>query len=167
MRVTLVAPAANQLLSEYCVGQASKICVYPGIAQCFAIAGWSQAGMLCAHVSPGATSEEIDATFQYLRNMGGGQVQRWYVVGPCTDHFAATTSQWRSVQDIKKSFKQLKNKNGEHWILDVTAERQAFSWGIDIQATPCNWAPVIYFDYRKWGSKGGWSDLKVHKFERF
>jgi hypothetical protein len=167
MRVTLVAPAANQSLSEYCVGQASKTCVYPGIAQCFAIAGWSHAGMLCTHVSPGATSGEIDATFQHLNNMGGAQVQRWYVVGPFTDHFASTTAQWRSVQDIKKSFKKLKNKNAEHWILDVTAERQAFSWGIDIQATPCDWAPVIYFDYRKWGSKGGWTDLKVHKFVRF
>jgi hypothetical protein len=167
MRVALVAPAADQSLPEYCVGQASRTCVYPGIAQCFAIAGWTKAGMLCTHVSPGATSEEMDATFEHLRNLGGHQAQRWYVVGPFTEHFAVAKAQWRSVEAIKKTFKQLKNKNAERWILDVTAERQAFSWGIDIQATPCDWAPVIYFDYRKWGSKGGWTDLKVHKFVRF
>jgi hypothetical protein len=97
MRIKLLDPKADQSLPEYCVGQASTTCLYPGIAQCFAIAGWLKGEMLCTHVSPGATKEEIDTTFEYLRDMGGDQAQRWYVVGPFTNHFAVVKAQWRSV----------------------------------------------------------------------
>lgn len=81
-RVTLVAPAVDQSLPEYCVGQMSRTCVYPGIAQCFAIAGWKNGDKLCTHVSPGATKGGIHTTFEYLRDMGRDLALRWYVTGP-------------------------------------------------------------------------------------
>jgi hypothetical protein len=167
MAIKLLDPAADQSLPEYHVGQASRTCIYPGIAQCFAIAGWKNGEMLCTHVSPGATKEDIDTTFEYLRDMGGDQAQRWYVVGPFTHHFAVVKAQWRSVKAIGKTFKELKNKNADRWILDVTTERNVFSWGIDVKAVPCDWAPVVYFDYKKTGRGNDWNELKVHKFVRF
>jgi hypothetical protein len=61
--VQLVNEANNKGLVEYTVGKAMCTCVYPGIAQCFAIAGRRQSIMACIHVSPGATAENISHTF--------------------------------------------------------------------------------------------------------
>jgi hypothetical protein len=102
----------------------SQTCVYPGIAQCFAIAGWTESGILCTHVSPGATKDDIASTFASLRDMGGSEVMYWYVVGPSAQHFAVAKAQWRSVKNIKETFKrEFSNKTAVHSILDATAER--------------------------------------------
>jgi len=169
MAIVFLQPQAHQVLPEYHVGTASQSCTYPGIAQCFAIAGWTQAGMLCTHVSPGATKADIEATFDYLLQEGGANVQRWYVVGPFTDHFAVAKARWRSVEDIKKTFKKaFGNKNAEHWILDVTTERNQFSWGIDIQAEHEGAMPAAWFSYRQAGKLTvAWTELKLHRFVRF
>lgn len=168
MRTKLVSECDDQCLLEYCVGKAKKVCVYPGIQQCLAIAGWTPSGMLCTHVSPGATKAEIEATFDYLRGMGGDNARRWYVVGPCSEHFAAVNAQWRSVEAIKGSFrKQLKNKAADRWILDVTTERNQHSWGIDIQAETYPAHPAIAFAYRQAMKRGAWTNLKLHNFVRF
>lgn len=133
----------------------SQTCVYPGIAQCFAIAGWTESGILCTHVSPGATKDDIASTFASLRDMGGSEVMYWYVVGPSAQHFAVAKAQWRSVKNIKETFKrEFNNKTAVHSILDATAERntkvtdpgftipRTFS-GIDVRA-----------EYRGWESYG-------------
>lgn len=168
MRVKLVAECDDQCLPEYCVGKARKTCVYPGIQQCFAIAGWTPTGMLCTHVSPGATKAEIEATFDNLRGMGGDNARRWYVVGPCVAHFADVNAQWRSVDAIKRSFrKQLKNKTADYWIRDATAERNQHNWGIDIHAEIYTTHPAVAFAYRQAMKKGAWTNLKLYDFVRF
>lgn len=73
MAIVTVDEKADQSLSEYKVGKASQSCVYAGIAQCFAIAGWTQTGMLCTHVSPGATQADIADTFASLDQLDAFQ----------------------------------------------------------------------------------------------
>ena len=180
MAVVTVAPKADQSLVEYTVGQALQTCTYPGIAQCFAIAGWTQSAMLCTHVSPGATKADMATTFESLRGMGGDQVLYWYVVGPFNEHFAVQKAQWRSVKDIKKTFEsQLKNKAASHFVLDATGERntkvldpgftipRTFS-GIDIRAEHRGWESMIWFSYKESSARvKTWNRFKLESFKRF
>lgn len=178
--IVTVTPDATISLPEYHVGKASETCIYPGIAQCFAIAGWMQSAMLCTHVSPGATKDDISDTFASLRDMGGENVMFWYVVGPFTQHFAVNKAQWRSVKSIKKTFrKEFNNKQADHWILDATSERNTkrlypgidipmtFS-SIDILAEHRGWENIIWFSYKEHSSKvTQWNRFNSSKFVRF
>ena len=77
MRVELVGSKPHQSLFEHLVGGASDSCVYPGNAQCFAIAGWMQNEMPCVHLSPGFIEEEMAASFEQLKSLGGDSVIYW------------------------------------------------------------------------------------------
>ena len=124
MRVQNIGSQPNQSLTEYCVGVATASCTYPGIAQCFAVAGWTQSKIIGVHVSPGFTKDEMDAAFGFLQALGGDTVMHWYIVGPFQEHFSVAKAQWHSERDIKKSFKKhLTNPAAKHLILDATAER--------------------------------------------
>jgi hypothetical protein len=178
--INTVAQKADQRLLEYTVGMATHSCVYPGIAQCFAIAGWSQAGMLCTHVSPGASKSDIDDTFDALRNMGGSQATCWYVVGPFVQHFAVAKAQWRSVKHIKKTFDNaFKNKTAAHFILDASAERstsvldpgftipRTFS-SIDIKAERRGYLNMIVFSHKEGSMRATtWNRFPLNRFVRF
>ena len=178
--IVTVASSANQRLKEYMVGEATETCVYPGIAQCFAIAGWTPGGMLCTHLSPGATAEDMSDTFASLRGMGGDAATVWYVVGPFTPHFAVGKAQWHSVKDMQKTFrKELKNSSAVHWVLDATAERNTqrmypgisepmtFS-SIDVRAEHRHWQGQIWFSYKETSSKvTDWNRFDSTKFVRF
>ena len=180
MAIVTVAPQADQSLIEYTVGKALQTCIYPGIAQCFAIAGWTQSAMLCTHVSPGATKDDIANTFASLRGMGGDVVMYWYVVGPFHQHFAVAKAQWRSVNDIKKTFQsEFKNKAAAHFVLDASAERntkvldpgftipRTFN-GIDVRAEHRGWESMIWFSYKESTARvTAWNRFKVEKFNRF
>jgi hypothetical protein len=179
MAIVKVDPKADQSLPEYHVGKASQSCIFPGIAQCFAIAGWTQSGMLCTHVSPGATKDDISQTFAALRDLGGGEVMFWYVVGPFTQHFAVAKAQWRSVKDIKKTFqREFKNTAAAHWALDATDERNTvvhdprftipytFS-GIDVLAEHRGYESMIWFSYKEWMKKVEYRRFQHAKFKRF
>ena len=122
--VILVDDANNQNLPEYRIGKAMQTCIYPGIRQCFAIAGRRQSFMICTHVSPGATAEDISDTFEHMRALGGAWVSSWYVVGPFADHFSTSTAQWKSAQAIRDTFKtEFRDASADHWVLDVSAQR--------------------------------------------
>lgn len=124
MRVKNVGSLPNQSLIEYTVGEATASCTYPGIAQCFAVAGLTQSKLIGVHVSPGFTKDEMEAAFAMLQGMGGDNVMYWYVVGPFQEHFAVSKAIWRSERDIKKTFKKaFGNRAASHLILDATAER--------------------------------------------
>ncbi|MCP5087321.1 MAG: hypothetical protein GY952_11025 [Rhodobacteraceae bacterium] len=178
--VQLVTEANNQRLVEYTVGKAMSACVYPGIAQCFAIAGRRQSFLTCTHVSPGATAENISDTFKYLREIGGTWVSSWHVIGPFSDHFNCTTSQWKSVQDIRQTFNtEFGDTGANHWILDVTKQRhtpvleEGFTiktefGSIDVKAELATVDNKIRFYYK--GDRGpnmGWNRLYNRKFTRF
>jgi len=177
--IVTVAPQANQSLIEYTVGKAFQTCLYPGIAQCFAVAGWTQSAMLCTHVSPGATKDDIASTFASLRGMGGDEVMYWYVAGPFNEHFAVAKAQWRSVNDIKKTFRsEFKNKAATHFVLDATAERntkvldpgftipRTFS-AIDVRAEHRGWESMIWFSYKESAARvKEWNRFKLENFKR-
>jgi hypothetical protein len=128
MAIAVVGSTANQSLTEYCVGEATQSCVYPGIAQCFAIAGITESKILGVHVSPGFTADDMNTAFGHLKRLGGDNVMYWYIVGPFIDHFAVGKAQWRSVEDIKKTFTtKLANKAATHLILDASVERNSKS----------------------------------------
>lgn len=180
MAIVTVESKADQSLSEYTVGKAMQTCVFPGIAQCFAIAGWTQTGMLCTHVSPGATGSDIEDTFTALQGMGGSDVLYWYVVGPFTQHFAVAKAKWRSVKDIKQTFKShFQNKTAAHFILDATTERntkvlekgftipRTFN-SIDVKAEHRGWEAMIWFSYKEGSPKAKeWTRFRTNKFVRF
>lgn len=135
-------------LPEYTVGVGRKICTYPGIMQCFAIAGWTPEGMVCTHVSPGATKQDIADTFDFLAENGGKQARYWYVLGPFTDHFKVKKAQWKSKKGIQDTFnKKLGKKSNTRFILDATEERNIHNWGITIRAEHRHWEGMIKFSY--------------------
>ena len=178
--IVTVAPSPTQRLSEYTVGMAADTCVYAGIAQCFAIAGWTPQGMLCTHLSPGVTDQDMSDTFASLRGMGGAAATVWYVVGPFTQHFAVSKAPWRSVKDMRKTFrKEFKNDAAVHWVLDATAERNTqrmypgitvpmtFS-AIDVRAEHRHWQGQIWFSYKESSrSVTDWTRFDSAKFVRF
>lgn len=180
MAIVTVSPQPDQSLKEYMVGKALQTCTYPGIGQCFAIAGWTQSAMLCTHVSPGATKDDMATTFASLREMGGDVVMYWYVVGPFSDHFAVAKAQWRSVKDIQKTFRsELKNKAASRFVLDATAERntkvldpgitipRTFN-AIDIRAEHRGWESMIWFSYKESSPRvKTWKRFKLEDFKRF
>ena len=181
MRTKTVTPGADLSLVEYTVGKASGTCLFPGIAQCFAIAGWMPSAMLCTHVSPGATAEELDAVFHALHGMGAAHATAWYVVGPFNDHFAVRKAQWRSTRHIAKAFDAgLGKKNtADRFILDVTAERnqkvlepgftipRTFN-AIHVRAEHRGWESMIAFSYQEASPKAKeWTRLRWDRFVRF
>lgn len=178
--IVLVEERNDQRLVEYTVGKAGQSCIYPGIAQCFAIAGRRHSFMTCTHVSPGATAQNISDTFRYLRDIGGNWCTSWHVIGPFGDHFNHSAAQWKSVQDIRDTFKSEFGETGaDHWILDVTKQRHTpvleegftipTSFGsIDVKAELDTTANKIRFFYK--GDRGpnrNWIRLFNRKFSRF
>ena len=168
MRVRRAPDRTEQRLSEYEVGTATASCVFPGIQQCFAIAGRLPTSMLCTHVSPGASAEEIELAFLHMRNMDGQYVSAWYVVGPCQEHFSTAGAQWRNVADIKRSFKEnIGRIKAEHWLIDVGSKRARFSWGIDVEATMRAGSLKLDFQYRQAFSRADWTTLRGRNRVRF
>lgn len=104
----------------------------------------------------------------------------WYVVGPSAQHFAVAKAQWRSVKDIKETFKrEFSNKTAVHSILDATAERntkvtdpgftipRTFS-GIDVRAEYRGWESMVWFSYKEASPRAKeWTRFKLGKFIRF
>lgn len=170
---------ADQTLLEYRVGKAGSTCLYPGIAQCFAIAGWCQTSMVCTHVSPGATAQDMTDTFASLRDLGGNWVADWYVVGPFSHHFRADYKAiWSSVKKIGETFdKELKGCAARRWILDASQQRDAkvmidgYAWplsGLDIMAQHRAALGGIGFTYKESRSTVvDWNDFNHDDFMRF
>jgi hypothetical protein len=178
-RITVVGSGANLSLPEYRVGKASTSCIYPGIGQCFAIAGWAQDGMVCTHVSPGSTQDEIADTFHEMGNLGGDTILYWYVVGPFVQHFAEKKAQWRKAKDVLKSFeKSFKNKSASHFILDASAERNTQvlepgftiprTWSsIDIRAERRSYESMVIFSFKEGSPRvKDWTRFNNSKFVR-
>lgn len=178
--ITLKPETINQSLGEYEVGKAGGSCVFPGISQCFAIAGRRQSSLICTHISPGATQEHLTDTFALLRQIGGNWVTSWHVIGPFVDHFNTSNALWTSVQKIRDTFeKEFGDTGADHWILDISKQRHTkvleegftikteFSQ-VDVKADLDMAANKIRFYYK--GDRGanlGWNRLYNKKFSRF
>jgi hypothetical protein len=173
-----LASTANQSLAEGEVGEGTESIVYPGIRQCFAIAGWTQSKIIGTHISPGFTAQDMADAFDLMQGMGGDNVMYWYVVGPFVDHFAVGKAQWRCVKDIKKTFKkQFRNDAATHLILDASTERHTkrlydgidmpmeFS-AIDIMVTVKGITTAFAYRERKRGVTD-WTPFDLLKFQRF
>ena len=178
MAIITVESRVNQSLLEYRVGKAGSTCLYPGIAQCFAIAGWRQTSMICTHVSPGATEQDMTDTFAVMRELGGNWVTDWYVVGPFSHHFLPSYAIWKSVQKIGETFdKEFQGCAASRWILDATSQRDAkvmidgHAWnlsGLDIKAQHRAALGGIGFTYKESRSTVvDWNDFDHDNFARF
>lgn len=165
-------------LPEYEVGVAAMSCEFPGIAQCIAVVGALPSAMICAHVSPGTTAEQMKDIFAYLRAGGGDDVDFWYLLGPTEHHFTGRSTLWKSLRDIRKTFrKRLDDKNTTHLFLDATEERNSMVdfpeftqkvriASIDIRALNLG---GLRFSWRlresRAKTRGGWNDFDLRKFK--
>lgn len=179
MRINLKDSVPNQSLMEYQVGEGTASCLYPGIAQCFAVAGWTASKIIGVHVSPGFTKEEMDAAFGHLKALGGDNVMHWYIVGPFQEHFAVSKAIWRSERDIKKTFKKhFGNAGASHLILDATAERNTQRplepgitiasrvSSIDVRVVVRGITMAFDFGYKHAGQMH-WTPFDLTKFRKF
>lgn len=96
--------ATNLSLAEGEVGVGTFSITCPAIIQCFAIVGKRGSALIGTHVTPGSTDEQIKATFEYLKSIGGDDVHYWYILGPKQTHFSYSRV-WKSDKAIKKTFK--------------------------------------------------------------
>lgn len=123
MTIMTKPQARDQSLPERWVGIANDVCIFPGIEQCFAVLGFRHDCLICTHVTPGTTKDEMSETFDALAGLGGAEVLHWYILGPRGAHFGTSTALWTNDAAIKKTFKkQLKNKNASYLMLDSSAE---------------------------------------------
>ena len=141
----------SQSVVEYCVAAAQDKLVYPGILQCISITGYSVGGMIGAHVSPGATEEELKKTFETLLTGGGRNFDTWYVVGNFAKHFAHTgVAWWKTSGKIKSALRANLSKSAKYWAFDTsTIEGSGSGFGIDVIATHS--ASGVEFSYSKAG----------------
>lgn len=116
-----------------------------------------------------------------MRELGGNWVSSWHVIGPFSHFFNTTTAPWKSVQQVRNTFKESFGDTGaDHWILDVSKPRDEkvpraefdgikTSLGyIDIRADLAIADNKIRFYYR--GEKGAqrpWTRLYNKSFRRF
>lgn len=181
MNVELLTEGNDLNVEEGQIGKAMQSAIFPGIAQCFAIAGRRQSFMICTHVTPGSSAQDITDTFELMRELGGTWVSSWHVVGPFSEHFNTSTAQWTSVQDIRDTFSTaFSGASADHWILDVTTQRnrQVLEPGftiptktnyLDIKAERDATGSGIRFSYK--GDRGAyrnkWHSLFSGSFSRF
>lgn len=170
MAINTVTDAADQSLVEYHVGKAQRSCVFPAIQQCFAIVGVRATHMACTHVSPGSSAQDITDTFDALKDIGGTWASDWYVLGPCAHFFRSTNTPWTSITDVRAAFTAAFGDTGaNHWIMDLTSQRENFGFGIDVRAdfTVGNRSPA--FSYKKGFARHitTWTALDAGDFARF
>jgi hypothetical protein len=139
----------SQSVSEYFVAAAQDRLVYPGILQCISITGFSVGGLIGAHVSPGATGEELRKTFEILRSGGGKNFDVWYVVGNFTKHFQYTKVEWwKTSRKIKSALRDNLSKNAKYWAFNTsTIEGSDSGFGINVIAM--HTASGVQFSYAK------------------
>lgn len=170
MPIVLMPEAATQSLIEFSVGKAQTSCVYPAIQQCFAIAGVRATHMACTHVTPGSSAQDILDTFEYLKEIGGTWASDWYVIGPFSHFFTSDNTPWTSAQDIKDAFTAAFGDTGaNHWIMDVTDQRNQFGFGIDVKIDMTAGNRVITPSYKKGFARHitTWTPLDNADFVRF
>jgi len=127
----------SQSVFEYCVAAAQDELVYPGILQCISITGYSVGGLIGTHVSPGATEEDLQNTFQILRSGAGRNFDTWYVVGNFTKHFTyIKVPWWNTARKIKSALRKNLSKSAKYWAFNTdTIEGSGSGFGIDVIAT--------------------------------
>jgi len=178
MPITVHDDKKTQELGEYEVGAANSQCDFPGIAQCFAIVGQSEGKLVCAHVSPGTTRDQMTQIFNGLTAKGGGSVTSWYVVGPCNEHFKGNRTIWKSRKDIRETFNEAYSKDTQVFLLDASNERaekfydevsglNVTNRAIGIRATKMGIG--VNFMYRAEQGRnryGPWKQLRIAKFTK-
>ena len=178
MPITVHDDAKTQELREYEVGAANSQCDFPGIAQCFAVVGQSEGKLVCAHVSPGTTPEQMTQIFNGLTAKGGGSVTSWYVVGPCNEHFKGNHTVWKSRKHIRETFNEAYSNDTQVFLLDASNERAEKFYdevsglnftnrAIDIRATKMGIGVNFMYRAEKGTNRHGpWKQLRIAKFTK-
>lgn len=173
--VALVPAAPTLSLPEYTVGKAASECIYPGVDQCFAITGIRGSNMICTHVSPGSTAQNIADIFRYLDELGGTWVLDWYVIGTCNEFFSRASAPWKSRADMRASFTARFGDTGaNHWLLDNAGLRPRdvhgyIGYGVDIRAVFDPTTRTASFSYKQAFANHitTWTALNAGAFNRF
>ena len=149
MRITSIPGfPETQSIPEYRVAAAQEKLVFPGVQQCISVTGFSVFGLLGTHVSPGATAEEIEKTFEILRSGGGQNYPIWYVVGNFREHFNYTKVGWNATRKIVKALRENLSKGATYLVFDTSDIANAVGgFGIDIHATRTTFG--VDFGYAK------------------
>lgn len=144
-------PDNQDKVFEYTVAAAKNRLTYPGIQQCLSVTGVRPAGLLGAHVSPGASKEEIAETFKILTKLGGKFYPTWYVVGNFEQHFTYSGVGWNTALSIAGAMRENLGQGLTYYFLDTTTISKDYSFGIDIRATRAGSGSGVDFAYAKAG----------------
>lgn len=131
-------PESQNNVTEYTVAAAKNQLIYPGIQQCISLTGFSASGLLGAHVSPGASKDEIADTFGILIENDAKSCATWYIVGNFQQHFQSTKVGWNSTLKIAGAMRENLGQLLTYYSLDTSAVSKGpvndpWSWGIDIR----------------------------------
>ncbi|WP_104024503.1 hypothetical protein [Vibrio hyugaensis] len=154
----------EQSVFEYVVSSATKRIIYPGVIQCITITGVvPNIGIIGAHISPGATKSEIEATFDILNTGGSAGCLSWYVMGNFEQHFKYNKFGWKSEKKVLKYISSKLGKNARYFSFDIgtIAKDCCHTWGTDI-LVELN-ADEIYFSEKKSASRVDKSEFKLIK----
>ncbi|WP_440885321.1 hypothetical protein [Vibrio campbellii] len=127
----------EQKVYEYVVSAAGKRIIYPGVIQCITITGVvPDIGIIGTHISPGATKDEIEKTFEILNSGGAAGCTSWYLVGSFEQHYKYNQIGWKSEKKIIQYMRTKLGDNARYFSFDISpmAKDLGHTWGTDIYA---------------------------------
>ena len=125
-------------LSERYVGHAQISITYPGMIDCVCVTGYSSAGLLGTHVSPGEDEAELRETLRLLSMAGGKSCSAWTLVGHFSKHLVNTrVAWWNTREKIAKALRASIDKSAVIQLFDSGAlyENGGYGHGYDIVVT--------------------------------
>ncbi|HDM8045192.1 TPA: hypothetical protein P0E04_005096 [Vibrio campbellii] len=139
MRVTakLHPIEEEQKVHEYVVSAAGKRIIYPGVIQCITITGVvPNIGIIGTHISPGASKDEIEKTFEILKSGGADGCTSWYLVGNFEQHYEYNKMGWKSDKKIVQYMRSRLGGKARYFSCDIStmAKDFGYTWGTDIYA---------------------------------
>ncbi|WP_045413145.1 hypothetical protein [Vibrio owensii] len=152
----------EQKVYEYVVSAAEKRIIYPGVIQCITITGVvPNIGIIGTHISPGATKEEIEKTFEILNSGGAAGCSSWYLVGNFEQHYKYNQIGWKSEKKIIQYMRSKLGGNARYFSCDISSMAKDFghTWGTDIYAELDR--DNIFFSEKKSASRNNESESKL------
>jgi hypothetical protein len=153
-------------VTEYLAGAAQRQITYPGLQQCISITGYHVGRVLGTHVSPGATSDELDEHFRLLSSECGDHWDIWYVAGQLQNHFSTSTAIINSLGKLRQTLHTKLGKDATYYLFDTSnLSNDLAGWGVDVRATLVG--TKVEFAVAKWPSRNAnFMPLNVWHFKR-
>lgn len=150
---------------EYTAGSAQREITYPGLQQCISITGRHNGVILGTHISPGASSDDIEEHFDLLQTGFGPVYPEWYIAGQFQNHYTTPKAVMGSPEAFRKTVRKHLGKTATFYVFDTSALADSIgNWGINIRAELVGNEPK--FSFRKAMGKADYQSFSLWYFSK-